>query len=130
MKKWDRKYSLVVLAFLLVFDALFLLWADMMNWNLLAFARECGIVAFCMIMVFKVDYRKAIGLALCLVDLIVFVIKSQLGGRGPLWLIPNLLLVLYFFWCFAELTLKRRKLRFQPDIPGNSSIELEGKSNG
>jgi len=130
MKRWDRKYRMVLLAFALVVVAFGMLWVDMMNWNHSAIAHECGIVAFYVIMTLMIDYRKAVGLTLCLIEMVVFVIRNQIGGRGPLWLIPSGLLVLYFVWCIIEISLKRRVSGLQPDIPGESPMKLDAKSNG
>jgi hypothetical protein len=130
MKKWDRKNGLLVLAFLMVIDVLGMLSADMMHWNLPAFAHECGTMVMFAIMVFWVDYRKIIGFTLCLVDLIVFVWRSHVGDRSELWLIPLGLLVLYFVWGLVAVALKARTARSQTAIAGEAPAHLAGKSNG
>ncbi|MGD0938957.1 MAG: hypothetical protein ABR905_04525 [Terracidiphilus sp.] len=120
MKKWDKKYRMVFLAFLLVLDLLGMLWADMMHWNHSALTHECGTMIMFAIMVLWVDYRKAIGLALCVADLIAFVVRSRVGGTSLSWLIPMGLLLLYFVWCLVAVALKARKSRLRLEIFGEA----------
>jgi hypothetical protein len=129
MKKLDRKWRVLVLAILLALLSLANLWASMMHWHQSAFAQESETVAFYVIMILWIDYRKAVGFALCLVDLIEVAFRGYVGGQGQLWLIPDLLLVLYFVWCLVAIALKARKARQMAEIPGSSLTELGEKSN-